>query len=229
MNQTTFKQTKLTTPFGRAAFCALLKPSTKFNPDGDYNAKVILPEGSETDALIATLDAIYEAAYQTELAAQRIDKPKLTDIKRGDKPFKRPVDEDTGEAMPGYVINSRLKRIHRNKAGEITRENPAPTVVDSKGSLMRLAPGQGSIIRIQFLARGFFNPAKGLGVQLQLVGVQVKEFVPIGSVKAEFEELPDGFVETAKASDPVEVMHAPEQGQGTLEAVVQADDQDTDW
>lgn len=209
MNKT--KKIKLTTPFGIAGYCALIRPSTKFNPDGDYSARIILPEGPDTDAFIAELDALYEEAYQRNLAEAKADKPKLTDIKRADKPYKRPVDDDTGEELTGWQLNSRLKAIRRDKNGTIVGES-SPTTVDSKNKSVHQEVGSGSVIRVQFMPQGFFTAALGSGLTLRLVGVQVKDLVPVGGAKAEFEELPDGFVETVKASDPVEVIHAPESG-----------------
>lgn len=223
------KRVKLTTPFGRAGFCALIRPSVKFNPDGDYNAKVVLPDGPETDALIATLDALYEKAYKDNLAEARIEKPKLVDIKRADKPFRRPIDEDTGEALPGWVLNSRLTAIYRDKQGRITSESK-PVTVDSQNNPVTHDVGAGSTIRVQFLASGFYVPALGSGLSLKLVGVQVKDLVPLGSAKAEFDALPDGFVETAKAHDPVEVMHAPADSLAPPDsAVAVAGDENVDW
>lgn len=193
------KGTKITTPFGVAGFSALLRPSTKFNPDGEFNAKVILDDADpETAPFIELLTGLYEKAYEANLAEARIKQPKLTGIKRAEPPFKRVVDPDTGEELPQWSVNARSKAAFRNKDTNEVRLNTPPVVLDSKSRPVFTEPGSGSIIRFQAIANSFFTAGLGSGLQLRLIGVQVKELVPFGGAKAEFDEV-DGFVETAQA------------------------------
>lgn len=211
---------KLTTPFGTAGYCSLHRPSTKFNKDGQYSAQVILPEGPETDEFISKLEALYEAAYSANLAeaqaeldakAQKAGKTakQLGEIKRADKPYRRPVDPDTDEPLPGWVVTARLNATVRDGQDGPVLYTRKPVIVDSKNQEVRQPVGSGSTIRLQFTAGPFNTAAVGSGLSLKLVGVQVKELAAMGVGKAEFDEV-DGFEENAvTASDPVETIHAP--------------------
>src|SRR5262245_62074023 len=93
------KYKKLTTPFGRAGYCNLIRPSFKFAKEaGKFRATLVLsPE--DAAPLIEQLDALYEQAYQENLDsinAERKAKGKvaLTEIKRADKPYKNVEDPD---------------------------------------------------------------------------------------------------------------------------------------
>lgn len=213
------KETKLTSPFGIAGYCSLHRPSTKFNKHGEYSAKVILAESPETTAFIEALDALYEANYQAQLEEQQAEldakakkagkeAKQIESIKRADKPYKRPVDPDTDEPLPGWVVGARLgAAVTDGKDGPVlyTRK---PTIVDSKNQPVFQPVGSGSVIRIQFTAGGFYTAAVGAGLSLRLQGVQVKELAAMGVGRVEFDET-DGFEEhQSKASDPVEVSHA---------------------
>lgn len=214
------KQDKLTTPFGTAGYCSLHRPSTKFKADGEYSAQVILPEGPDTDAFIADLEAKYEAAYTANLAEAQAEMDakaskagkearKLESIKRADKPYRRPVDPDTGEPQPGWVVTARLGAIVRDGKDGPVLYTRKPIIVDSKNHPMTQPVGSGSTIRMQFTAGAFFTGAVGSGLSLRLIGVQVKELAAMGVGKAEFDDV-DGFEENViKASDPVETIHAP--------------------
>lgn len=206
------RDVQLMTPFGRAGFCALARPSYKFQPEaGEFSVRIILtPE--EAAPLIEELDRLYEQAYQENLAAVRAEKPKVTEIKRADKPYKNVEDPDTGEKLPDIQINFRMKHklIGKDENGNKTVFRvQKPIVVDSKKQPVRQEVGSGSIIRVSFTAGGF-NTMVGSGLSLRLIGVQVKELVQIGSRDPGFDEIA-GFEETTTASDPVETTHAPDE------------------
>lgn len=203
--------TDIITPWGRAAWCSLQRPSYKFKPrEGEFSARIVLPEGPETTALIAQLEALYDKAYADNLAEAQREKPKIASIKRADKPYKRPQDPDTGEELPGYQLNSRLKYRHYGvdeHGVEVILFTKRVSVQDSKKQPVRQEVGSGSIIRLA-LSVGSFYTAIGSGISLKLVGVQVKELVPLGQRDPGFDEVEGGF-EEATASDPVEVTHEP--------------------
>lgn len=220
------KPTKLTTPFGRAAWCSLSRPSDKFKADGEYSARVLLAPGPETDEFISTLDALYEAAYVENLAEIQKDKPKIESIKRADKPYKRQEDPDTGEQLSGYQVNGRLTSLVRGKSpGKAADGTPIPgpklytrrpQVLDSKNKSMvppepGIMPeiGAGSIIRLSLDVSSFFTAALGSGVSMRLIGVQVKELVPVGMRDAGFDEVEGFEAPQGTAADPVETIHQP--------------------
>ena len=205
------KTKQLVSPFGRAGFCRLIRPNFKFQPEaGEFNARLILsPE--DAGPFIEQLDALYEAAYQKNLAEIQAKKPGVREIKRADKPYKQLEDPDTGEKLPDFQFNFRLKfkRIGKNEQGvKEVYGTQRPIVVDSKGQPVREEIGSGSTIRVSFIPNPFYTAALGSGLSMRLVGVQVKELVQIGLEKPEFGEV-DGYeAPQGTASDPIETMHA---------------------
>ena len=222
---------QLLTPFGRAGFCSLGRPNFKFQTEaGEFSARVILtPEAAAP--IIAQLDELYEQAYQTNLAEVQKDKPKITEIKRADKPYKNVEDPDTGEKLPDIQINARLKFkvIGKNEAGqkEVFRTQ-RPLVVDAKKNPIRTEIGAGSIIRISFMAGSFYTPTLGSGLSLKLVGVQVQKLVGLGMADPNFDEV-EGYEEPTTASSPVEVIHAPTPGAEQENTSGQSDADNADY
>jgi len=214
------KPTQIVTPFGRASWCALARPSDKFKADGEYSARVLLAPGPDTDVLIQQLDELYESAYQENLAEVQKDKPRIQEIKRADKPYKQQEDPDTGEKLPGFAVQARMGAIVRGKSpGKDAKGNVLlgeklydrrPQVVDSKNRPVRQEIGAGSVIRLAIDANPFFTAALGSGISLRLIGVQVKELVQIGMREAGFDEVEGFEAPQNTASDPVETVHQPE-------------------
>jgi len=226
------KPTQIVTPFGRAAWCSLSRPSDKFKADGEYSARVLLDDSPETQALIEQLDALYEKAYQDNLAEVRRDKPKVEVIKRADKPYKRQEDPDTGAELPGYSINARMGAIVRGKKGPGGEPGPKlydrrPQVVDAKNQPVRQEVGAGSVIRLSVDANPFFTAALGSGLSLRLIGVQVKELVPVGMRDAGFDDVEGFEAPQSTASDPVETIHQPGDAEAAPEP--QPGDVPSDW
>lgn len=218
---------QILTPWGRAGFCSVIRPNFKFKPEeGEFSCRLIFtPE--EAAPLIAQLDELYEQAYADNLAAVQAEKPRVTEIKRADKPYKNVEDPDTGEKLPEFQVNARLKykRIGKDENGKkVVFGTQRPIAVDAKKQPLRQEVGSGSTVRMSFLAGGFFTAALGSGLSLKLIGVQVKELVQVGLADPNFDEV-DGFEETqVTAGDPVETIHAPE-GQDTATA----DDESGDY
>ena len=220
------KTKQLVTPFGRAGFCRLIRPNFKFQPEaGEFNARLILPP-DQAAPLIAQLDALYEAAYAKNLAEVQAKKPGVREIKRADKPYRQVEDPDTGEKLPDFQFNFRLKfkRIGKNEQGvKEVYGTQRPIVVDSKGQPVREEIGAGSTIRVSFLPMGFYTAALGSGLSTRLVGVQVKELVQIGLEKPEFDEVEGYEAPQSTASDPVETIH------DGADAPIAADNDDAEW
>lgn len=204
---------KLTTPFGTAGFCSLHRPSTKYNSDGQYSAQILLPEGAEADAFIDQLETLYEAAYQANLdeaqaeldaKAKKAGKEsrKLDSIKRADKPYRRQVDPDTDEPLPGWVVTARLNATVRDGKDGPVLYHRKPVIVDSKNKPVTQPVGSGSTIRMQFTAGPFNTAAVGSGLSLKLIGVQVQDLAAMGVGKTDFDAV-DGFEERVTASDPI--------------------------
>lgn len=177
------KPNQIVTPFGRAAFPRLDRPDTKFNPLGNYSVKLLLEPGPETDAFLAQLDKLHEEAYVTNLAKQRAEKPKLADIDRAKKPYRRQKDKDTGEELPGWEITFYADAAYQ-KEGEPRVDLPRPIVVGKDGKTpISGRVGSGSIVRVSATFRLYYNAAKGAGVGFTLQGVQVDKLVQPGQVE----------------------------------------------
>lgn len=229
------KGTKITTPFGVAGFSCLIRPSTKFNEDGEFNAKVILDDGPETAAFIAQLKTLYEQAHEANRiklqaeadakAAEAGKKAVPVRLKIAEPPFKRMTDDDTGEELPKWSVNARMKATIRDKNKKIIGHR-SPMVVDSKNNPVHSEVGSGSIIRFQATALPFFTAALGSGLQLKLIGVQVKELVQPGGGRTDFDEV-DGFVETAQA--PAPASQPADSARETPAAPDSGDDSSNDW
>jgi len=214
-------KTPMITPFGRAGYSNLIRPSFKFQKQrGEFSVQLILsPE--EAAPLIETLDALYEDAYAQNLAEIQKDKPKIAEIKRADKPYRNLQDPDTGETLEDIRFSFRLKfrRIGKDENGveRVFGEN-RPKYEDAKKQPMR-----------QFVPKPFYTAALGSGLSLLLVGVQVKDFVAIGEVDTGFDEIEDGYIESAgtTASDPVEVTHAP--AEPVVTGGAEISDEEAEW
>ena len=211
---------KLLTPFGRASYCALIRPSTKFNPDGDYSARILLEPGAETDAFIARLQELYEESYQLALAEVRKDKPKVESVKRADPPFRHPEDPDTGAQMPGWQIGAKLKAVARDKNKQVVGTR-RPIVVDATGSgKVTEEVGPGSELRLQVEVSPFFTAALGAGLSLRLLGAQVRKHVALGMGAVDFDAVDGEYTvqPSSTAPDRGAVQPAPEAPTESTEA-----------
>lgn len=221
------KKVQLTTPFGRAGWCNLQNPSYKFKTEaGHFSCRVVLPEGTDTDALISRLGELYDEAYANNLAEAQREKSAILEIKRADKPYRRPQDPDTGADLPGYQVTAGLqyKAIGKDETGrKVVLFTKRPIVQDAKKNPVRQEVGSGSLVRMSFSAEPFFTPSVGSGLSLRLIGVQVKELIHPGGGDPGFSEV-EGYEEVTTASDPVETTHAPEAA-----GVEDAGDMKADW
>lgn len=187
------------TGIGVAVFPFVNQPSTKFNPDGEYNTRLRLG-GPEAEKLIAQIDDFTERAYRAELLYHGKKSLKRSEF----LPYK-PATDDEGNEIPGeFVFSFKKKAITRSKDGQEFRHTVM--LVDAKkGAFPRstLIFG-GSKIRVGFALVPWFTPAFGFGVRLQLDVVQVIDLVTKGGVSLDdygFEE-EDGFVAEAADETP---------------------------
>lgn len=156
------KPTVLTTPKGLVhGFVNILKPDTKFNPEGDFKIKLRFPK--ETKGLSTLLDAIEQSRDDAKAAFQKDPKNKGKRLKEADLPF---FEDDEGQIVMSF--KSKATWIDR-KTGE-TRERVIPIF----GGAGRLKPnevpqfGQGSEVKVAFTINGFCNAALGAGASLRI-------------------------------------------------------------
>ncbi len=156
------KPTVLTTPKGFVfGFVNILKPDTKFNPEGDFKIKLRFPK--ETKGLTPLLESIEKARDEAKAAFLKDPKNKGKRLKEADLPF---YEDDEDHIVMSF--KSKATWIDR-KTGE-TRERVIPIF----GGAGRLKPneipqfGQGSEVKVAFTINGFCNAALGAGASLRI-------------------------------------------------------------
>jgi hypothetical protein len=166
---------EFTTPAGEAVWPWLTRPDTKFNPDGEYRAKLIL-SGSDpwVAKMMQTLDGFIEAAVQD---AKEKKPTKKNKIQPADPPYEMVVDEDgneTGEVLFSFKQKAKIKK----KDGTVI-EVTVP-LFDAKANQVRIKGyvGNGSVLKIRFAVIPYFMESTNkAGVSLRLKGVQILELV----------------------------------------------------
>lgn len=173
MNKTKTKNPtqKFLTPVGTFAYPWIDKPSTNFDPDGVYQADVVLPPGGALDKFRAELEE-FGARAAVELGHEG----------EADIPIKphKAKDPDGNKVETGdFAIRTKLKAVTRRPdAPPIERR---PKVVDAKTKPIVPVPkiGGGTKGRIAGQARA--SVVKGqLYVTLYMDVVQIVELVQFG-------------------------------------------------
>lgn len=150
---------------------SILKPDTKFNADGDYKIKVRIPRDAK--GLDKLLEIIEKARDDAKAEFVKQPKNKGKRVKEADLPFYE--DEDTGEV----VMSFKSKASYIDKKTEQRKTRTIPIF----GGAGRLKPdevpnfGEGSVVRVAFLASGFCNAALGAGVSLRLDSIKLLKAV----------------------------------------------------
>ena len=178
------KGEKIATPRGIGQFIWVNKPNTRFAEEGEagnYEATILLSP-ADAQPIIDKLSKLKAAA----LAEVKAEKGKA---KEADDPFQ--TDEKTG------LIKLKFKKPAESTVdGKRVKNHVA--VVDAKANLIPQdkmpAIGSGSTIRINGFAKPFFVPSVGVGVSLQLRGLQLLKLVSFGGGDdTDFEKDDDGF------------------------------------
>lgn len=145
---------------------SILKPDTKFNPDGDYKIKVRIP--SDAKGLSAQLELIEKARDDAKAEFVKQPKNKGKRVKEADLPF---YEDDEGFV----VLSFKSKASYIDKKTEERRTRVVPVF----GGNGRLKPneipnfGEGSEVRVAYNPSGFCNAALGAGVSLRLESIKL--------------------------------------------------------
>ena len=169
------KMKAFTTPAGSALFCKIGEPSTKWNPDGEYEATIVLAE-EEHKEFLAMLDQLADDAFDIETEdlkpAQKKKAHKVS-------PYTEECDAD-GNPTGNVKIKAKMKAKGKKKDGSLYEAEPAvfdaakpkPKQLDRKGLII----GNGSTIKLNIQPRSYFVSGTGMcGVSLQLRAVQIIE------------------------------------------------------
>ena len=158
---TTNKLTRYVTPKGVAQYPKLNTPDTKFQPDGEYNTKLIV-SASDIGDTINLLDKLYAEAQEK---AKKENPGKK--IKPGPEPYS--INEDTGEVTIAFKLKAKVTR----KDG--TSYDQKVALFDAKGKPLNENIGGGSIIKVSFEAFQYYTAMAGAGISLRCRAVQVIE------------------------------------------------------
>lgn len=156
------KLPRYVTPKGVAQYPKLTQPDTKFNPDGEYNTKLIL-DAEPAQETLSLLDKLYAEAQEK---AKKENPGKK--IKPGPEPYS--VDEETGKVTLNFKLKAKVTR----KDG--TQFEQKVALFDAKGKpLTDVNVGGGSTIKVAFEAIPYYTAMAGAGISLRVRAVQVIE------------------------------------------------------
>jgi hypothetical protein len=155
------KYNRVVSPKGLASYPFINKPSTKFNPEGEYSIKLIV--GKDEARSFANQIKSVIADYETEQKAL-LKKDKL---KHADLPYQ--VDGDN------VVFKFKSSAVIKARSGETWEQKVA--IFDAKGNPCTDLVGSNSVVKVACEIAPYYVPAIGLGASLRLKAVQVIELV----------------------------------------------------
>ncbi len=170
------------TPKGVAVFPRLNEPDYKFTPEGKYSLKLRLPR-AEAEAFLAKYQSIADEGFAqvvAETKGKKDKKGKPIEPTNDGLPFSIETNKETSEETGFILISFGMKAKFKDK---ITKEEKSlkPVIVDSKGNDANVQVGGGSILKVAFKPRFYYNDAtQKAGVTFYLVGVQVVKLVKFG-------------------------------------------------
>ena len=186
------REEAITTSVGTAQYPWVNTPSTKFVPEGEYSCNIILTK-QEGESIIKKIQPILDKKQQEQ--AEETGKK----VKTYDLPVQ--LEGDT------YILKAKLKPVNgKSKDGsEYTR---SLGLFDSKGNPWdrEVIIRGGSKVRLNVRPKSWFSPLLGVGISLELLGVQVIELADgeLSSQAAEsfgFTEVEGGYVNGGETLD----------------------------
>jgi hypothetical protein len=164
-------QIKGVTPAAPAVWPRIEVPDYKFNPDGLYSIGVLLdPSKPEVKRMLTNIDKVFAdtcAAIQATL-------PKGKTFRKNDLPYKNYLTKD-GEETGQVLVSFKMKAQGKTKDGRSFDKKPVIFDKWAKPVTEEIGLGGGSIVKVSYIARGFYVPAIGVGVTLTLEAVQILE------------------------------------------------------
>ena len=180
---------------GRALWCKVFQPDTKFDSNGVYSVNVIIPK-AEAVEVCEYLDGLVDKKRKEEIEA----KPKLSGSLSTKPPYEPEYDQN-GAATGNIEFKVKLKAKVVTRTGDTYEQKPV--VVDAKRTPLDkdTAIGNGSVIKVAYEPIPYMMAStKQVGVSLRMKGVQVIDLVDFGGGSSMFDE-EDGFVTEAVAKD----------------------------
>jgi hypothetical protein len=179
---------KFTTPKGVFKFPRLNEPDTKFNKNGEYSVKLIVPM-AEAKALADKLAPAFDAAklegetrFKELPVASRKKLGELTVNPLFTEVFDEETEEPTGEVTFNFKMTASGVSKKTNKPW-----SRKPAIFDATGKPMVNAPSiwGGTVGKVSFEVVPYWNAAAGAcGLSLRLQAVQVIDLVSGGGRSA---------------------------------------------
>jgi hypothetical protein len=168
-NKPLLPQIKGVTPAAPCVWPRIEAPDFKFTPDGLYSIGVLLdPKDSASKRLISQIEKVYAATC----AAIQSTLPKGKTFRKNDlpmKPYLTKEGEDTGKV----IISFKMKAKGKTRDGREFEKKPVIFDRYARPVTEDIGIGGGSVVKVSFVARGFYVPAIGVGVTIILEAVQV--------------------------------------------------------
>lgn len=158
-----------TTPVGRAKFCHLVAPSTKFKPEGEFDVTLLL-EGQEAADLMALIDEAIQANLD------EIKKNKKGHIKENDPPYAPDIDKE-GNDTGATAFKFKQLASSMSKDGAQKYEFSVAIFDSAKKIIHPKNIGFGTKLKVAYEINPYYVASTGAGVQLRMKAVQIIELV----------------------------------------------------
>ena len=165
---------------GEAIYPHLNKPDVKFNENGEYKVNLKIPEDKAKGMI-----AIYEKAIQNSISEAET-KLNGKNVKLAPKPY----SIENGNVIFKYKMKA--TGINR-KTKEAFSQRPALFDAQKTPFPHSQSIWGGTKGKVAFIAKGYYVPALGAGVTLQLKAVQIIDLVEGGSKQGDLFEKEDGY------------------------------------
>ncbi|AJT60822.1 putative ssDNA binding protein [Ralstonia phage phiITL-1] len=169
----TTRVTPLATVFG---FVNVTKPDTKYKAEGEYKIRVKVPKEA-AQGLYEELAALAEAKLEQTIQRAKKD-PKFKASLKGKAPKAADLPFYEDEEDGTYVFTFKSKASFTSKKPGSEGETINRTIPIWQGN-KRLKPeevpkfGEGSTVKVSFVAADFFTAAVGAGITLRLEAVKL--------------------------------------------------------
>ncbi|WAX26248.1 hypothetical protein [Ralstonia phage p2106] len=171
------KPTTLVTPLATVfGFVNVTKPDTKYKPEGEYKIRVKVPKEAAQD-LYEKLAAMAEKKLEETIARAKKD-PKFKASLKGKAPKAAdlPFYEDDEDGTYIFTFKSKASFVSKKPGSEgETIHRTVPIWQGNKRLKADEIPkfGEGSQVKVSFVAADFFTAAVGAGITLRLEAVKL--------------------------------------------------------
>lgn len=181
---------------GKALWCKVFEPDTKFDPNGIFSVNVLIPE-AEAAEVCEYLDGLVQTRFAEEIKA----KPKLKNGLSTKEPYEPEYDQN-GDPTGNIEFKLKLKAKVQTRDGSTYEQKPI--VVDAKRKPLNsdTAVGNGSTVKVAYEPIPYMMAStKTVGVSLRMKGVQILDLVEYGGGGSSLFDEEDGYIEEAVAKD----------------------------